>query len=118
MCGQHRDFEQFFAKGQSVKLSFTSDDVITRRGFLLEVAPAPETLCPPGTRRFDAGKCVRLFGGQRLTHKQASKACGRKQGRLLRINDFVDNLKLSAFMRENGVVAGDGGDDGEVSFSF
>lgn len=107
LCGQHQDFKQFYAKGQTIKLNFTSDDVITRRGFLLEIAPVVETVCPYGTVRFDENKCIKYFDNQHLTHKQASRSCERKQGRLLKINDFVDNLKLSSFIREGGANSED-----------
>ncbi len=104
LCGHHSDFEQFYAKGKEISVNFTTDDVITRRGFLVEVAPVAETTCPAGTVRFDESKCVRVYDNQHLTHHQASKACGRQQGKLLKINDFVDNIKLSSLLRQTASV--------------
>ncbi len=100
-CGHHSDFKQFYAKGETIKINFTTDDVITRRGFLVEVAPIAETNCPSGTIRFDENKCIKVYDNQFLTHHQASKACGRQQGKLLKINDFVDNMKLNSFLKES-----------------
>jgi hypothetical protein len=38
LCGQHKDFKEFYTNGKSVILNFTSDDVIARRGFLIKLS--------------------------------------------------------------------------------
>jgi hypothetical protein len=38
LLGQQKDFKEFYASGNSFKLNFTTDDIITRRGFLLEIS--------------------------------------------------------------------------------
>jgi hypothetical protein len=39
LCGQYKDFKEFYAKGTRFNFNFNTDDVITRRGFLLKVEP-------------------------------------------------------------------------------
>jgi hypothetical protein len=41
LCGQYRDFKEFYAKGSRFNFNFNTDDAITRRGFLLKVEPTP-----------------------------------------------------------------------------
>ena len=38
LLGQQKDFKEFYSSGNSFKLNFTTDDIITRRGFLLEIS--------------------------------------------------------------------------------
>ena len=109
LCGQYKDFKEFYAKGNRFNFHFSTDDVITRRGFLLKIEPIAETECPHGSRRFSSTKCVKHFGDERsgahaysnkpLSWLDAHKACQALNGRLLTINDFVDNLKLNAYLR-------------------
>lgn len=101
LCGQHKDFKEFSTTGSQVKFNLTTNDAITRRGFLIEVTPTHETICPYGTSRFKRDKCVKLYDNQHLTYRQATKACSSQSGRLLKINDFVDNFKLNSFIQEN-----------------
>ena len=101
LCGQHKDFKEFSTTGGQVKFNLTTNDAITRRGFLMEVTPIHETICPYGTSRFSRDKCVKLYNNQHLTYRQATKSCSSQNGRLLKINDFVDNYKLISFIKEN-----------------
>ena len=107
LCGQHKDFKQFFTKGEQIRFNFSTDDVITRRGFLIEVTPVHETICPYGTQRFDDTKCIKFYDNAYLSHVEATTACQRQSGRLLQVKDFVDNLKLNSFIRDKlaGVVS-------------
>ena len=98
MCGQYKDFNEFYAKGNSFKLNLTTDDVISRRGFLIRVSPTIETRCPLGSERFNNEKCVRLFNETKLNWHEATRSCQSLNGRLLTIQDFVDNLKLESFL--------------------
>jgi hypothetical protein len=38
-CGQMKKFKEFYAKGNNLKLNFTTDDAISRRGFLIKISP-------------------------------------------------------------------------------
>jgi hypothetical protein len=97
-CGQYKDFNEFYAKGNSFKLNLTTDDVISRRGFLIRVSPTIETRCPLGSERFNNEKCVRLFNETKLNWHEATRSCQSLNGRLLTIQDFVDNLKFESFL--------------------
>jgi hypothetical protein len=106
LCGQHKDFKEFYAKGSKLTLDFQTDDAISRRGFLLKIEPTTETECPHGSKRFDAQKCIKYFGDERpsssmkLNFYDAIRSCQALNGRLLTINDFVDNLKLNSIIRQ------------------
>ena len=43
LCGQYKDFKEFYARGSSFKINFTTDDVISRRGFLVKISPTAGT---------------------------------------------------------------------------
>jgi hypothetical protein len=43
LCGQYKDFKEFYAEGNSFKINFTTDDVISRRGFLVKISPTAGT---------------------------------------------------------------------------
>lgn len=103
LCGQHKEFKEFYSNGAMIKLNFTTDDAITRRGFLIEIQPTPETICPSGTERFNSKKCIK-YNENALDWSQAVQTCKSKQGgRLLTINDFVDNLKLNNIIRSKSI---------------
>ena len=77
-----------------------------------------ETKCPYGSQRFDSKKCIKYFGDEeniiskrfiqqhphnskKLNWHEAKQACeSHHNGRLMMINDFVENLKLNAFIRD------------------
>ena len=105
MCGQHKRFKETYSTGSKLSLEFKSDDVITRRGFLIKVSTQSETYCPFGSVRFSSTKCIKLFGNNeqnsyRLDWFEASKSCESLNGRLASIRDFVDDLKLESFLVE------------------
>ena len=107
LCGQHKEFKEFYMNGALVRFNLTSDDAITRRGFLIEIKPTPETVCPYGTERFDSKKCIKYFNEKNaLNWADAVDSCKSKSGRLLTINDFVDNLKLNNLLRSKSVEVG------------
>lgn len=97
LCGDHKEFKEFYMNGALIKMNLTSDDAITRRGFLIEIQPTPETICPYGTERFNSKKCIKYFQSENWYN--AVESCKSKSGRLLTINDFVDNLKLNNILR-------------------
>ena len=78
-----------------------------------------ETKCPHGTHRFDSKKCIKFFGdedsivikqkeaysysfnaGPKLSWSEARQTCSaHHNGRLMIVNDFVENFKLSSLIR-------------------
>lgn len=38
VCGQYKEFKEFTAIGNRVSLNFSTDDAISRRGFLIKVS--------------------------------------------------------------------------------
>ena len=38
LCGSYKEFKEFYAKGKSFKLNFTTDDFLSRRGFLVKIS--------------------------------------------------------------------------------
>ena len=118
LCGNYKEFKEFYAKGTSFKLNLTTDEFLSRRGFLIKISPTSETKCPHGTQRFDSKKCIKYFGDEeniitkrfvrsqsqhtskKLNWHDAKRSCeSHHNGRLMIINDFVENLKLNAFIR-------------------
>lgn len=106
LCGQFKEFKEFYAKGNRFNFKFSTDDAITRRGFLLKIEPIAETQCPHGSKRFDSNRCIKYFGdennrhhGHKLGWQEAHKSCQAMNGRLLVVNDFVDNLKLNSHLK-------------------
>ena len=39
LCGNYKEFKEFYAKGNSFKLNLTTDDFLSRRGFLVKISP-------------------------------------------------------------------------------
>jgi hypothetical protein len=107
MCGQYKEFREFYAKGTDFKLNFTTDDVITRRGFLMRVSPTVETQCPDGSERFSSEKCVKMFNQTKVNWNEAQGSCQSIGGRLFNAQDFVDNLKLNDFITRKANEAND-----------
>jgi hypothetical protein len=69
-----------------------------------------ESTCLPGTQRFDSRRCIKYIGkdlafdeeqgDENLNWQEADANCRKENGRLLVINDLVDELKLSSLMRD------------------
>lgn len=103
LCGQRKRFKEFYSTGSKFSLEFKSDDVITRRGFLLKVSTQSDTYCPFNSIRFSSNKCIKLFGDNeknsyKLDWFEASKSCESLNGRLASIKDFVDDLRIEEFL--------------------
>jgi len=39
LCGNYKEFKEFYVKGHSFKLNFTTDEYLSRRGFLIKISP-------------------------------------------------------------------------------
>ncbi|RNA19120.1 hypothetical protein BpHYR1_006379 [Brachionus plicatilis] len=107
LCGQHSHFKQVYAAGPKLSLQFSTDDVITRRGFLIKVSTQSHSQCPFDSTKLSADKCVKLFGDNQqhaLSYKldwfEAVKACASLNGRLFSAKDFVDELSIESLLSE------------------
>lgn len=57
-------------------------------------------MCQEGSEYFSSEKCVKLIKNKRLSFNDARKYCNLNNGNLFMINDFTDNMKLNAYLRE------------------
>lgn len=104
LCGQYKEFKEFYSRSKSFSINFNSDDVISRRGFLFKISPIAESICPHGSFRFGSQKCIKYFADtpldtEKLNWFDAQQSCQSLNGRLLVIDNFVDNIKLNALLR-------------------
>lgn len=112
LCGQQKDFKEFYSTGSRFSFSLATDDVITRRGFLLKIATSFESTCPYGSQKFNSNKCIKFFGDDletntfKLNWFEASKSCQSLNGSLMNVNDFVDDSKFNSFIRSRSDDAG------------
>ncbi|CAF0743571.1 unnamed protein product [Brachionus calyciflorus] len=104
VCGQYKNFKEFYSSGSKFSLELESDDMITRRGFLIKISTQPEIQCPYNSLKFSSNKCIKLFGSDENSFKlnwfEATKSCESLNGRLFTVNDFVDDLRVNSFLNE------------------